>query len=138
MHNKWYMLDSESVLENEMHKLLRDFAVQRITLFQPDDQTYLLSTKERELVKHENKGDINCDWRAWKGPQRLGKGAGRAKNRKTNRDHQNCKKDLKTWRDLLSLSLKWKIIRSRWCEKTRKKGNTNGKKNNSMGVLNDK
>ena len=38
-------------------------------------------------MKHESNGDTNYNWSARNGPQRLGKGTGRAGNQKASRDH---------------------------------------------------
>ena len=42
-----------------------------------------------KAVEHEDGGDTHCNWCTWNGPQRLGKGAGRVGNWRTNRDHPN-------------------------------------------------
>ena len=41
------------------------------------------------IIQHESDGDTNYDWCARNDPQRLGKGARRAGNRRTCRDHPN-------------------------------------------------
>ena len=51
--NKWYMHNPESVLENEAHKLHRDFDIQtdhQISARQPD-QTIINKKKTRELAE---------------------------------------------------------------------------------------
>ena len=43
--NKWYMHNPASVLENETHKLLRDFDLQT---------DHLISARRPDLIKKEN------------------------------------------------------------------------------------
>ena len=49
--NKWYMYNQESVLENEMHKLLWDFAIQRDHLISARRPDLVLINKKRELAE---------------------------------------------------------------------------------------
>ena len=51
---KWYVYKSESVLENETHKIFGDFETQ--TDHQPEDQTKWWLTKEREREGGEKGG----------------------------------------------------------------------------------
>ena len=38
-------------------------------------------------MEYEDDSDTNCNWHTWSGFQKLGKSAGRVKNRRTYRDH---------------------------------------------------
>ena len=40
-------------------------------------------------MEHEVGGDISCSWCTWDNPQRIGKGTGRFRNKRTDRDHPN-------------------------------------------------
>ena len=40
-------------------------------------------------IEHESNGNTNCNWCTRNGPQKLGKGTGRAGNQRTSRDHRN-------------------------------------------------
>ena len=48
-----------------------------------------LARELRKAAEHEADSDANRNWYVWNGPQRLGKGAGRVGNPKTNEDHTN-------------------------------------------------
>ena len=52
-------------------------------------QVLRLCQRTKTAVKHEGDGDINCNWCAWNGPQKPGKGIERDGNSRTNRDHLN-------------------------------------------------
>ena len=46
-----------------------------------------LARELKKAMEHAGDGDTNCNRYTWNGPQRLGKGAGRAENRRTCRNH---------------------------------------------------
>ena len=48
-----------------------------------------LRQKTKKAVEHESNSDNNCNWRAWMGPQKLSKRAGKVGNQRMNRDHPN-------------------------------------------------
>ena len=48
---EWYNLKPESSLENETHKILRDFKIQMDPLILPEDQNECLSRKKRRKKK---------------------------------------------------------------------------------------
>ena len=55
--NKWYMHNQESVLENEMHKLLLDFGIQTDHLIYVWRADLIIINKKRELaVSADHKG----------------------------------------------------------------------------------
>ena len=47
------------------------------------------SQRTKRSMKDESGGDTNCDWGSWNGLQKIRKGTGSVKNRRTNRDHPN-------------------------------------------------
>ena len=78
---------------------------------------YLNLTRElKKATEHEGNGDTNCNWRTWNDLQRLGKRAGRVRNRTTNRNYLNysivdiSQNTEKSPGDLLLLRLMWKNI----------------------------
>ena len=84
----------ESILENEIHKILWNFAIRTDPLILRPDQVNLpyrgfcrpsrpqsenqRKRKERQIPgpclrtkkaeEHKDDGDTNCNWRAWNGP----------------------------------------------------------------------
>ena len=82
---------------------------------------YLTLGRELKIdVEQESNGDANCNWCAWKGPQKLRKRwleeleiGGRIESIQITaffRSFRILRRVLETWRDLLSLSYKWKTI----------------------------
>ena len=116
---KWYMLKLESVLENVTHEISLGFwdtnkspnpgqktrpndNKQRKKENPPNSRPYRPGGQQSEnrILKKDLTRELekfwNMKWRwyqnnwcARNGPQRLGKDTGRARNRRTNRDHPN-------------------------------------------------
>ena len=68
---------------------LVDFAAcHRVKNKEKEKKGRVLTTCQR-TEKNMMVEDTYCDWRGWNGSQRLGKRAGRIRNRRRNRDHLN-------------------------------------------------
>ena len=52
-------------------------------------QVLELFERIKNALEDEGDGDTSCDWCTRNGPQKLGKGAGRVGNWRTNQDHPN-------------------------------------------------
>ena len=97
-----------------------------------DRDKYLDLTRDtKKGVEHKGDGDSNFKWSTWNGPQRLGKGVGKVRNRRTDRDYaallrsaRILRRVLKTLGDSLSLRLTLVSI-------IRKQYNNNNNNNNN-------
>ena len=63
--NKWNMLNPESVLENDIHKLQWDFEIQMDHLISPRRPDLITIKKNWKTMEHESDNYTNRDWSFW-------------------------------------------------------------------------